>query len=277
MRAVLGEPPLWQELDRSSLNLAITINCPHCPPKFTSSLHSFWTYADDEGYFLAHPKLVHAAVCPLRELLLSVPDILAKLSGIGYVELFTGTDGREYGHITNFLTHQRVTHPTASKIKLLINFPENIVRPHEPLRPDLGIDLGIEVEQGTGKEPFTLDFAVSYILIETRLAGRKIRDVIHEVVYGEIKRGGEPKEIADRIIAAWRKYDAMEIAFKQGPENFLGRGTWRKSETEWGANGKPVRADGFVPPQNVPADFESESKRVRRELDARKKAAEVAN
>jgi hypothetical protein len=113
------------------------------------------TYADDEGYFNANPKLVHAGCCPLRELLTNISDILTKLSGIGYLELFKGSDGRDYGFITNFHIHQRVTHPTASKIKILRTSHENIVRTNESFGPDLG--RGIDLGTRKGKEPPIFD------------------------------------------------------------------------------------------------------------------------
>jgi hypothetical protein len=98
-------------------------------------------YADDEGYFPANPKLVQAAIFPLRELLQSIPEMLRNLSGIGYLELFTGSDDRAYGKITHFDLHQRVSHKVGSKIKALRaasgNIPENSGRPPETLRPEL--------------------------------------------------------------------------------------------------------------------------------------------
>jgi hypothetical protein len=76
-------------------------------------------YADDEGYFNANPKLVQAECFPLRELSLSVQGMLSDLSNAGYLRLGKGDDGRAYGHVVNFLDHQRVNHPYPSKIKEL--------------------------------------------------------------------------------------------------------------------------------------------------------------
>src|SRR3954471_7361128 len=74
-------------------------------------------YADDEGYFNANPKLIQATVFPLRELSSTVPVMLHELSGIGYLRLFSGTDGKQYGHICKFLEHQVISHAKTSKIK----------------------------------------------------------------------------------------------------------------------------------------------------------------
>jgi hypothetical protein len=112
------------------------------------------------------------------------------------------------------------------------------------------------------EESFTLDAAVSYVLVETGWAGKRLRDVVHEVIYRELKKVGVlPKDAADAIIAAWRKYDPLEMPFKQGAETFLSTGTWRKSEKTW-RNGKG--------PAQTPAGYESQSVIRKRELEQRK-------
>jgi len=76
-------------------------------------------YADDEGYFNANPKLVQAECFPLRDLSVTVQDSLTDLASAGFIEVGTGEDGRRYGRIPTFLTHQVVNRPKASKIKPL--------------------------------------------------------------------------------------------------------------------------------------------------------------
>lgn len=75
-------------------------------------------YADDDGYFNANPALIKAECFPLREPSVSIQVGLMELSRIDYLELGEHS-GRIYGHIKNFLEHQRVNHPTPSKIKSL--------------------------------------------------------------------------------------------------------------------------------------------------------------
>ena len=109
-------------------------------------------YSDDEGYFNANPELIKAECCPLREPSVSIPGSLRELSRIGYLRLGE-FEGRTYGHIINFLDHQKVSHPTPSKIKKIkINWgfppedslkapemaaPEDSLRTHGSLRPEL--------------------------------------------------------------------------------------------------------------------------------------------
>lgn len=102
--------------------------------------------ADDYGYFNANPKLLQAAIFPLRETSVSVPEILQKLSEIGFIELLNGSDGKRYGRVVKFLQHQRVSHPTPSKIAPLVSTPEKFGNPPEPLRPER------KGKEGKGKE-----------------------------------------------------------------------------------------------------------------------------
>jgi hypothetical protein len=76
-------------------------------------------YADDFGYFNANPGLIRANTLTLRELSGDIPEMIENLSRMGYLRLGTAADGKRYGHIVKFSVHQRVSHPTASKISSL--------------------------------------------------------------------------------------------------------------------------------------------------------------
>lgn len=90
-------------------------------------------YADDEGYFNANPKLIEANVFPLRELSSTIHSLLSELSKIGYIALYCGPDGRKYGHVVNFLEHQRINRASPSKIKELLGGNEPSPITHEQL------------------------------------------------------------------------------------------------------------------------------------------------
>lgn len=77
-------------------------------------------YADDEGYFKLHPKLIESTIFPLRVLSLSIHGLLSELSNVGYITAFEGSDGKKYGKIVNFLKHQRVNRPNPSKIAAIL-------------------------------------------------------------------------------------------------------------------------------------------------------------
>lgn len=100
-------------------------------------------YADDEGYFNANPKLIKAAVFPLREPSGSIPVLLQELSDCGYIRLFSTQNGKRFGLIINFTKHQVINKKTISKIKEMDLIPE-----------DYGSDTG-ELppgREGKGKE-----------------------------------------------------------------------------------------------------------------------------
>lgn len=99
-------------------------------------------YADDEGYFNANPKLIKAAVFPIREPSVPIPVLIQELSNCGYLSMFSTSDGKQFGAITNFLKHQVVNKPKESKIRCLPLIPYEY-------RTDTGqVPLGMD--QGTG-------------------------------------------------------------------------------------------------------------------------------
>ena len=74
-------------------------------------------HCDDDGFFNANPKLVESDIFPLRKLSSSTTELLRELSSISYLTLHQGSDGKTYGHVTNFLKHQVINKKTPSKIK----------------------------------------------------------------------------------------------------------------------------------------------------------------
>ena len=103
-------------------------------------------YADDEGYFNANEALIKGECFPLREPSVSIHGALTELSNIGYLRLGSDERGRRYGHIVNFLEHQKVNRPTASKIKALKIEWEDSVRTHGGLT-----EGSLPERKGTGK------------------------------------------------------------------------------------------------------------------------------
>lgn len=89
--------------------------------------------SDDEGWFKAHPRLVEAALFPLTEPSLSTHECLKQLCAIGYLEVRTGTDGKDYAKVVKFTAHQKVNRPTPSKIRPLAEFSELSVSYHGAL------------------------------------------------------------------------------------------------------------------------------------------------
>lgn len=111
-------------------------------------------FADDEGYFSAHPALIRGELMPFEEKTKQIPAMLKALEGIGYVTLTEGADGLPLGRITNFIKHQRINRPTKSKYsrKTHTQLSESSVSPHGVLTEDSAQERnreqGREEEQG---------------------------------------------------------------------------------------------------------------------------------
>lgn len=103
-------------------------------------------YADDEGYFNANPKLIKAAVFPIREPSVSIPVMLRELSNHGYLSMFSTPDNRDFGLIRNFGKHQVVNKPRASKIKEMELLPYNYGSDTG------GLPSGMDQGSGNGKD-----------------------------------------------------------------------------------------------------------------------------
>jgi hypothetical protein len=175
-------------------------------------------YADDFGYFNANPALVKAECSPLREPSVSIPESLRSLQEMGYLAFGTCPKGKRYGRIVSFDEHQRVSHPSKSKIaEIAITWndsgksPEEIGNPPETLRPEQGTG---NREQGTGKgegagapnplpkKPKGKKITLAEYIDQQTLAKAKLIPEDHAVVkYAE--QVGIPPEF---LHLAWQKF-----------------------------------------------------------------------
>src|SRR3990167_8356076 len=101
------KPEFWKHEDLSAL------------PEATHMLAAaLLNYSDDFGYFNANPELIRAECSPLREPSVNITESLRRLQTVGYINLGTCPSGRRYGVVCNFSNHQKVSHPTPSKIQI---------------------------------------------------------------------------------------------------------------------------------------------------------------
>lgn len=107
-------------------------------------------YADDEGYFNANPKLIKAAVFPIREPSVTIPVMLRELSNHGYLTLFSSPDNKHFGLVKNFARHQVVNKPRPSKIR------EMQLLPYDSGSDTGGLPSGMDQGSGNGKEEHSL-------------------------------------------------------------------------------------------------------------------------
>lgn len=73
-------------------------------------------YSDDEGYFLADPRLIRGVIFPFEDTSKNIPRMLSELSGIGYIRIGKCENGKELGHVVKFKVHQRVDKPKQSNL-----------------------------------------------------------------------------------------------------------------------------------------------------------------
>jgi hypothetical protein len=83
-----------------------------------------WTFkglwevcADDEGRFLADPRVIKGQLWPMDDDLTprQIETHLAALATAGRISLYVA-DGVRYGVVVNFLKHQKISHPTPSRL-----------------------------------------------------------------------------------------------------------------------------------------------------------------
>jgi hypothetical protein len=107
-----------------------------------------WNQADDVGRFLAHPRRLVGAIFPYDEDLgpSFASEALSLLASTGRLVLYTVND-EPYGQLNNFNKHQKISHPTATKIP----GPDGSVNPPGIL-PESSRQEEEEERIGKGKE-----------------------------------------------------------------------------------------------------------------------------
>lgn len=112
-------------------------------------------YADDDGYFMDVPQVIRGALFPFDEDSGSVRGGLDDLSRIGYIRRGTTHDGKRVCHIVNFLVHQKVEKPRASKIAGLVAvWDDSTTLPrHFPEASPPGVGVGVGVGEHPPKPP----------------------------------------------------------------------------------------------------------------------------
>jgi hypothetical protein len=114
------------------------------PDDFQLLALALLSMADDEGYFHADPSIVRGEVMPFRESLARIREGLETLQQKGWIELADHPEQGLIGRIAKWGRHQRVDHPSLSKLKDYFT-RESIANPREALstpRESLALDQG---------------------------------------------------------------------------------------------------------------------------------------
>ncbi|MBS4051105.1 MAG: hypothetical protein KGZ69_07870 [Methylomonas sp.] len=205
------KPEFWKNEDLSAL------------PESTHILAAaLLNYADDEGFFNANPALIKAECFPIREPSVSVPESLQHLSKIGFLQLGGGEDGKRYGKIVNFLDHQKISHPTPSKINEMEVLWEASVRPPGRLRNHSALKGKERKGKEQGKESCaSFDAFWNFVI-------RKIAKPECEKIYRRIVDRGEATEaqLLDGIRAYAEASANSDPKFICHPKTWLNQGRW---------------------------------------------------
>lgn len=177
-------------------------------------------YADDEGYFRANPKLIRAALFPLSPSVKSTV-LLRELSSIGYIELCTGTDGKQYGRLPTFLIHQVINKSKPSRIKGLWGVPDEYGIDTVSVPPGTG-NREQGKEQGTGKA-LCAEFDKFWKGVPNKLGKGDARTAYMKA----IKNGATPEEIIGGV-ATYIAYEAKRS--RQPDYRPLHPSTWLNGE-----------------------------------------------
>lgn len=217
-----------------------------------------WTYLDDEGRGRDDVRLIKAALYPLDdEVTLSMlADDLKHLEHIGCICRYE-VDGKTYLHAPGWEDHQRVSHPTASKLPRcsghdpdpFVKPPEDFVKPPEPLRPEgKGKEQGKEGkgtrERATSSDPLFDEFWAAYPRKTDKGNARK--------AWVKAVKKREPQA----IIAAAASYAASkpEPKFTAHPSTWLNGERWDDQPLVL-IQGGPDPRRGFAP-DDVRARFQ---------------------
>ena len=183
------KPEFWQDEDLASVS-----------DKSKLLAIGLLNHSDDEGYFKAHPALIMAAVFPFDDESGISTVLLRELSSVGYLELFQGLDGKQYGQILNFTKHQTINKPKPSKIGGLRGVPD------EYGTSAVGVPLGKERkgkernrEQGGGR-PLALAVTDKF---KMTLDWQPPPELLEGVCMGA---GVQPSVIKPELIASFKNY-----------------------------------------------------------------------
>ena len=130
-------------------------------------------WADDEGYFMAHPMILKGNLFPFLDDSTKIPRSLQDLSRIGWVEIQEDSQMRPIGRVLNFLKHQRVDKGKRSLIKDLWPIQdESKIDPRnvEDASKEEGKGIGKEEEGKESRNIETLHFDIPFESLEFRIA-----------------------------------------------------------------------------------------------------------
>jgi len=189
-------------------------------------------YADDDGYFMANPRLVRCALFPFEDDSKKILGSIQDLSRAGYLEIGKDSEGRDVGRIVNFLLHQRIDKPKPSKIKGNFTIQDES-KTNPRLIQDASKEEGKGKEQGKGMEmdlscPISSDDSEILKLIWDRVP-RVSRERSSKKQLAEQWRKIKPKpnkETLQTALSAWNETAKWKEGYAEGVHIWVQNRQW---------------------------------------------------
>lgn len=232
MRIRTVKPEFWKNLDLARTS------------EFARLLAlALLNYADDEGYFLAHPRLIAGELFPFLDDSEKIPRAIQELSAIGYLQIQESSE-KPIGRITNFSRHQRVDKKKPSNLKEQYHHPQPIQdeSTNDPRSVPHGIGKGKGIGEGTGKEAEAEDAAADLIaqsqrLFDTYATVRRshLADALREAKAAILRHGYTDVMTGTQAIVAvvqtWSP--AEKLSFVKRPDEFFRGDHWADDPAQW--------------------------------------------
>lgn len=237
-----------------------------------------WTYCDDEGRGRWDPRLIKAALFPLDDTttLQNVIDAVQELVNADGALCLYEAEGKRYLHVPKWGDHQRISHPTPSKVPpcerhpvpVSGSAPERSGSSPEKLRkaPD-----ALRPEQGTGNREQGNSRAGEAAKRTKSSAGRAERDENWETFYqayprhvgkagarkawdAALKRGADPAELIAAAVRFGQETAGKEAKFIPHPQTWLNQGRHEDEPDQVATAAADERPRSYFTPTDPPDD-----------------------
>ncbi len=182
-----------------------------------------WSHSDDAGRLKAHPNLLKSAVFPYNK---RINVARLKLEVSAKVQWYT-VGGAQYGHLMNFLKHQRIDRPTDSKLPS----PSNSTKARRKLDPNISKDKLREVKLSKDKVSL-FDEIISDLNLILKTSYKKDLPKTKELISARLKDGfvlDDFKIVHRKMAKAWgtdnkmRQYLRPQTLYSNKFEGYLNR------------------------------------------------------
>jgi hypothetical protein len=220
-----------------------------------------WTIADDEGRARASSRMLASLLYPYdddaRKLIGGWLDELEREQCIRRYE----AEGSTYLEIVNWLKHQKIDHPSKSRLPAFVEFPRVFANVSRDLAPDLGPRTStLDQEDIRAVAPATRpeiekDFDEFWKAYPKR-DGSNPRNPARKSFLAAVRSGADPQA----IIAAAARYAAECRSKQQINTPYVAQAKTWLNQQRWGDYAAPSGAGPPQPPPGAASDAELREK-----------------